>query len=677
MKISFSARMAFNNICKNYRFYIPHVLTGTGLQACFYIMLTLSMDERLKEVKGGSILPLFMGVGVAVLALLSVILLFYTNGFLMKQRKREYGLYNVLGMEKQHVGRIMLFEMLISSAVSVVLGLALGIIFYKLCSLFICRLLQTDIVLGFYYIKGITLIPSAVFFILLYLLTYLLNRINLARMKPIELLHSKNVGEKEPKIKWALLVIGILALAGGYTLALSIKDPVIAITAFFAAVFLVVIGTYCLFMAGSVFVLKSLKKNNKIYYHPARMPAISGLIYRMSHNAVGLASIAILATGVLIMISSTVSLYSGMQGTLDKNYMQHMYVAASYTSHDGTDTQIPAENMEDIILSVSEEYGCKVKSVEEQDFFCANFVMRDGKLEYCTDAYTAELSDVTEICFLAEDMYESLTGDRIDLDQDEIAICRISSDLTNLLLQDDGIELNGITFCVKKHLVHFPIGTADSNILTCYGIVVRDYGTLEEVFGNSKPENIHRVAVTYEDLDAASEFGEEITREICYDVMDFAVTHNARDRGCSITIDSLWESRENILGMYGSFLFLGILLGLVCIFATVLIIYYKQISEGYEDRERFRIMKRIGMSDCEVKRTIRTQSLTVFFLPLITAGIHNIFAFPILNRMMQLLMLSSTRLYINCTIITFAAFTLIYFLIYRMTSKTYYKIVCL
>ncbi|MBO2516201.1 MAG: cell division protein FtsX [Clostridiales bacterium] len=683
MKTGYAAKIAFNNIRKNYRFYIPHVLTGTGLQACFYIMLTLSMDKRLSQVKGGSVLPFFMTVGAAVMALLSVMLIFYTNSFLMKQRKREFGLYNVLGMEKRHIGRILFFETLYSAAASIILGLLLGVLFYKLCSLFICRLFQTDIVLGFYFIKANTLIPAAMSFIVLYFLTYIFNRISISRMKPVELLKSGASGEKEPRTKWIMLIAGIISLGAGYYQSLSIKDPLSALTWFFIAVFLVIIGTYFLFTAGSIFVLKALKKNSRFYYHAERMTAVSGLIYRMKQNAVGLASIAILATGVLIMISSTVSLYSGMQGTLDNTYAQHMYITADYVDENGETVLIPAEDMEGMIRNVSDKYSCKVLAVEEQEYFDAVYVMNGCDFELVSDqSASTDLSGLCDIYFITADMYEDLTGTRIALEDNEIAICRISSSIGHTKTPDKAVTIGGRGFIVKEHLVYFPISAGMGNVVTCYGAVLPNNEIMDAVFadqqiayGKDASHYYHRTAVTFEDIETVSKNGDDIQESLYRNIADYALEHNARNGECSTRVDSVWEAKENILGMYGALLFLGILLGLVCIFATVLIIYYKQISEGYEDRERFQIMKKIGMSDAETRKTIRTQSLFIFFLPLIVAGIHTLFAFPILNRMMQLMMLSSTGLYIICSVITYIVFAIIYLLIYRATSKTYYKIV--
>ena len=299
MKTGFFLKLARSNISKNRRFFLPRILSEAGLLCVFYIVFTLRADERILQLRGGQYIEVFMSIGTAVMMLLSVILLFYINSFLMKQRKREFGVYNILGLEKRHICRVLFHETALSSLASVVLGLAMGTLFYKLCSLLICQLLNAEIILGFYFINA--------------------RSVTIARMKPVEMLSSANVGEREPKVKWPLLVLGVLALGGGYYISLTTQNPLKALVLFFVAVILVIIGTYFLFVAGSIFVLKALKKNKRFYYNKKHMPAVSGLLYRMKQNAVGLASIAILATGVLVMISTTVSLYAGAEETVKRN----------------------------------------------------------------------------------------------------------------------------------------------------------------------------------------------------------------------------------------------------------------------------------------------------------------------------------------------------------------------
>lgn len=683
MNTGFYSKIAVSNIKKNYRFYIPHILTGAGLLGCFYIVLTLTLDQRLTNIRGGAYISLFMGIGTAVMALLSAILILYTNSFLMKQRKREFGLYNILGMEKRHVAKVIFHEMLISSCISVALGLVTGILFYKLSSLLICRLLATDIILGFYFITPKTLIPSALFFIVLYFLTYVSNLISIARMKPVELLKSSQTGEKEPKVKWLTLILGIISLGSGYYIALTTKSPLAAVELFFVAVILVIAGTYWLFTAGSIFVLKRLKKNEKYFYDKNHMTAVSGLIYRMKQNAVGLASIAILATGVLVMISTTVSLYSGMQQTLDDNYPNHLYISAGYEDNNGKFVEISEDKLADIVQKAAVEQGVKVESIENQKYLEVAYLYENGALIPDKKPFQGkDFEKVTSVTFLSQKEYKNLTGTDLDLNENEIAICRISIKVGDKGITSDSLSIGDQTFRIARVLPVFHIKVRMSATVNCYGIVVSNddvlnqiYNAQKSAYGENASEYTNQLAVTYSDPQKACEAGKAMHEAIKKEVASIASEQTGEDNSWTLKFDSLWDARDDIYGMYGALLFLGILLGLVCLFATALIIYYKQISEGYEDRTRFQIMMKIGMSSDEVKKTIHRQIIMVFFLPLVVAGVHLIFAFPILEKLLHILLLSSTWLFIGCSIVVYIIFALVYVLIYLGTAKTYYQIV--
>lgn len=680
MKLGFYSRIAADNVRKNYRFFVPRILAEAGLLGSFYIVLTLSLDERLSEMRGGDYIPVLMFLGMLVIAVQSTVLMLYINSFLMKQRKREFGLYNVLGMEKRHVGRVMFYETLICCVVSTVLGLAFGMLFYKLCSLIICNLLRTEVVFGFYFIRPATIIGAALFFVFLDLLTYFANLISLARLRPVELLSSVSTGEKEPKVRWILLIVGILTLGAGYGIAVSVKNPYKALQLFFVAVFLVIIGTYCLFVTGSVFVFKSLKKNKKFYYKKKNFTAVSGLLYRMKRNAIGLASIAILATDVLVMISTTVSLYSGMQRTLEKNYPQHYYV--SLHVYDGADSMITLDSdiVEDAIRKSAAKYGEEVKSIFHQKYFSVTYNHLDGEyIPKIPDKGSNVPSNTATFTFMTEETYVRCGGDGLGLAKDEVLICAFNA--TDEV--PTVVTIAGRHFRVRDKLTYFPIqSNITSSISHSYGMVVADDSVLEELFddqrkayGKNASEYSDRLAVTFSDVDLLDKVGEELHDDVGIRLNEYISGNMPEVQTSYISSESIWNAKESVLGLYGSFLFLGLLLGCVCLFSTVLIIYYKQISEGYEDRERFQIMKKVGMSDSEIKKTIRTQILLVFFCPLIVAGIHVCFAFPMLEKMLQIMLLSDTWLFVGCSAVTYLVFALIYVLIYSITARTYYKII--
>ena len=674
-------RMALQNIKKNYRFFVPRILTQAGLLGCYYIVYTLYKDERLRSVYGGQYLPFFMMIGIGVTALLAVILMLYTNSFLMKQRTRELGLYNVLGLEKRHVGKILFFESAISNVTGIILGTIFGMLFYKLSTLFICKLLHVDSVLGFYYLKSNTIISTILFFVVIDVFTYTINLINLARMKPVELIASAHTGEKEPKVKWVLLILGTITLAAGYYLALATKNPISALPVFFLAVILVMIGTYFLFVTGTIFVLKRLKSNDKYYYNKKHMTAVSGLLYRMKQNAVGLASICILSTGVLVAVSTTVSLYTGMEDMLSSKYKQELYVRAQYRDLNDNHVYIPGDVVIKAVEKSAAENDVKIERVINQRFLDVVYKYEDGKFTY---EYTpGNFSGLSDILFLTQDAYKENCDVELNLKKGQVAFCSINVGDAKLF-NEKTLKLGDQEFEIAQFLNYYPISSDTISFMTCFGVVVPDEETINNIYeiqnaayGDYADDFMERVAVKYADKNLACDKGNAITKVISSEIHKYIYAQSDFEEGNNIYIklDSLWETQDTFYGMYGTFLFLGILLGLVFLFATTLIIYYKQISEGYEDRKRFQIMEKIGMSQGEVKGSIRNQILLVFFLPLVVAGIHICFAFPLLTRLLNLLLLPKVSLFVLCTCITFFVFATVYVVIYSITAKTYYKIV--
>ena len=675
------ARMAAQNIRSNYRFFVPRILTEAGLLGCFYIVYTLACDDRMRTLKGGDYLPFFMLIGAAVIALLSLILMLYTNSFLMKQRKREFGLYNVLGLEKRHIGKLLALESAVSSILGIVLGILFGMLFYKLCSLLVCRLLGVPSILGFYYISAKTILPAALGFALFDLVTYGINRISIARMKPIELMASAHTGEREPRVRWLLLLLGVLCLGGGYYLAVATGNPLEALKLFFIAVFLVIFGTYFLFIAGTTFVLQRLKGNERYYYNKKHMTAVSGLLYRMKQNAVGLASICILATGVLVMISTTVSLYAGSEDSLNANYPQELYLSVSYESTDGGTKAIGAAALEDIVTAAAQRADLPIRAVDRQTYLAVAYAFEDGVCT--TERNLSNWTSATYFFFMTAEDYSFMTGEALDLAQDEIAFCVINADARSEY-SGDAFTLGGTTYRIARYLPSYPVNTSIISTLSRYGVVVADETVLNTIdaqqraaYGADCSEPTERLCVAFADRAQARESGRAIDPEIADGVYAYIDAQGDAAPGGEVYINSdrLWDSAEAIYGMYGSFLFLGILLGLVCLFATALIIYYKQISEGYEDRGRYQIMEKIGMSQKEVRDSIKSQVLLVFFLPLAAALFHICFAFPMLTKLLQLLLLTRTSLFMLCTALTFGVFALVYVVIYSVTARTYYKIV--
>ena len=684
MKRGFYFRLAVENIRKHGRLYIPRMLAEAGLLGCFYIMITLAMDDRMSEALGGAYLSAFMAFGAVVIGLLSLILILYVNGFLLKQRKGEYGLYNVLGMEKRHIVRVLFCESCVASALSILLGLCFGALFYKACSLLICRLMRAKVVAGFYYLNAATLLFPAAVFLALDALAFLIGGVAIHRMKPVELLAGRHTGEREPKVKWLLLALGVVTLGAGYYIALTTQSPLEAIVLFFAAVILVIIGTYCLYVTGTTFVLKGLKRNRRYYYEARHMPAVSGLLFRMKQNAVGLASIAVLATGVLCLISTTVSLYAGVEDTLDATYPRQLYLSA-YRKDGEAITHFSGDRLTAIVARAAGESGLEIEGTESERFLNVSYLMEGNALLTREEAGSQwDLEKLTDAIYITEDTYTQLRGQRVtltgpkalDLKDGEIAFCRIATTVNNIGPAPKALTVAGREYAIKTYVDYFPVQGRTGTVVNVVGVVVANDDVLDDIYRAQKAaygayasEFSSRIGVSFADGEAASAAGDALSRSIveqlkaeCPDGLDY-------------TLDTRWETEHNLLDMYGTFLFLGILLGFVCLFSTVLIIYYKQISEGYDDRERFQIMQKIGMEAREVKRVIGSQLVLQFFLPLATAALHTAVAFPILLKLLRILMLANTGLFVLCTLVTFAVFALAYVAVYLLTARTYYKIV--
>ena len=684
----FFPKMAAGNLVRNRRFEFPYLLTGLITVAMFYNMTFLTFHEELKNMPGGATIPTIMNLGTMVVGLFAVIFLLYTNTFLMKRRHKEIGLYNILGMSKRHIAVVMLWETVYTCLITVVGGLLLGILLSKLMLLLLYKILFFSVSFGFmvsWKSVGIT----AVLFVAIYLVALLLNLLHVHLSKPVELLKGGSVGEKEPKTKVLLAILGVVTLGAGYYIAITTESPLEALMLFFLAVILVIIGTYFLFVAGSIFVLKALKKNKRFYYNKKHMPAVSGLLYRMKQNAVGLASIAILATGVLVMISTTVSLYAGAEETVKRNYPQDYYLSARYLQWSDEGQLLHSEDMprETLLRAVergAEKNGLTIKKMDFQEYLTVSYKNENGGL-YCRQAggnAADSLKGLSVMTYITQEMYRSLGGEALNLAENEIAVCPM--DIRQRDFDRTEIAIEGDNYQVKTVLPEFPVRSGMEEVSTnCYGVVVADesvlarlYAQQKQVYGNAASDYTRRIAASFAGRGANGDVGEKLERDVEAYLKEAAFPQQ-QEPGESLVItgNTVWGARESVTAMCGALLFLGIILGLVCLFATVLIVYYKQISEGYEDRVRFQIMQKVGMSRREVKSTINSQVLLVFFLPLVVAGMHLAFAFPILEKVLHILLLSSTSLFVVCSLVTFGVFAAVYTLIYMATARTYYKIV--
>ena len=676
---NFYIKTAITNLKKNARLYIPQIISGAVMFSIFYIMLALTTEDTLLRARGARYIPTFMSIGCVIIVLLSIVMAFYSNGFLMKQRRREYGLYNVLGLEKKHVILIMFIENVISFLGQLIIGVVIGICFYRLSTLIISKIIKISSLADSKFFSPIVLLVSIIVFGFIFVLTLIYNVISVLRLNPVDLLKASATGEKEPKVKWLLFILGILCLSVGYVMALIIESPVTAMFGFFAAVILVIFGTYFLFTAGSIFVLKGLKKNKNYYYRPDHMISISGMLYRMKQNAAGLASIALLATGVLIMISTTVAMYGGVEKSIEQQYPQDVYFKVYFFNREpeGENRRISYDEAETLFRKSADEAGLNVTMFTEEKYFETGYIL-DGNELKCemsnpdtSTYYESGLSDprVKCITFLDTECYNTLTGNRLELSNDEMALGSLGSGSWN----PASIKIADMELTNKETIENPPISSEVASVVDCYLMVVNEenfekiFKDQEEKYGNYASQMTIRFAANVE--------GPEENLSELYSIFVDKASALTDDYYTNVNWSSAEGMRNDLYDMNGSLMFLGMLLSLVCLISTAIIIYYKQISEGYEDRNNFQIMQKVGLTKEEIKKTIGNQILTVFFLPLIIAGIHTIVAYPMVKNIMKLFAMASEQMLLSCIGIVFAIFALVYVVIYRITAKTYYKIV--
>ena len=594
---------------------------------------------------GQNTLKICLQYATGVIIVFAVIFLFYTNSFLIKRRKKEIGVYNILGMGKRHIARMMAVETILTAGISILGGLVFGIIFGKLMYLLLLKILHNSVDMQFS-VNGTAIVQTVILFAGIFLLTYLYNILQIQLVNPVELLHGGNQGEKEPKSRWLLVIVGVAALGNGYWIALTTEAPLEALLKFFVAVVCVIIGTYALFIAGSIVVLKILRKNKAYYYNPKHFTSVSGMIYRMKQNGAGLANICVLSTMVLVMVSTTVSLYAGMEDILDSRFPRDVSIVCNEA-----DTN-KEETLQRLIKEQCEKAGVKITDRVRYRYGSMNAVLKGNNLEKVEQYYPDNHFYYVEM--ITQEEYNRIEKQNVSLKEQEILTYT-----TNGKCGKKQINIAGQNYQVKKELSEMtsqPKSTAEM------------YKTLYIVFANA--EQIERI----ESFSYADKFnlkGDDGKQKETLEQIQNEFYEKFPDG----TMESRMLSRSSFYELYGGLFFIGIYLGSMFIMATVLIIYYKQISEGYDDRERYQIMQKVGMSKKEVKRSIRSQVLSVFFLPLVVAVIHVAVAFKVMTKILGVLNLTNVSLFAVCTIITIAVFAVFYIIVYSITAKEYYRIV--
>lgn len=654
MNNSFYFKIAWTNLKKNSKIYVPYILACICAVITYYVMDSILLNEGLKGFRGADQLVMILRAGVVIIGIIVVIFLFYINSFLIKRRKKEIGIYNVLGMEKKHIARVLSIETIIIALVSLILGVLGGTILGKLLFLILIKLLRLKEVLTFS-ISPIAIYNTFKLFSLIFLAILIANLCSVKANSPMELLRGGNKGEKEPKASVVVAILGIIILATGYIMAITIDSPIKSFPTFFIATILVIIGTYITFVSGSIIFLKKLKKNKKFFYKTNNFVSVSGMLYRMKQNAVGLASICILSTAVLITLSTTISLYAGQEESLKIKYPYDIEIGIDKTVNN---------DIFDVLTYAREEgmsNNVKVKDFAEYDTL-ELLGFKDGNSFSSTNIDVSNVSNIKGITLYTEEEFNKIEGKEENLEDNEVLVFSVGEKFNN-----SEVIINNNKFKVKKELEKIKIANENKNdFIEEFIIVVKDnfiIDTIEKsVDENSFKKSRHNVAF---DVDGSQDDIMELLNEVKSKINEYDET----------VMEDIFTDREEFYSVNGGFIFLGSFIGLLFIIGTVLIIYYKQISEGYDDSERFKIMQKVGMSKLEVKRTINKQILMVFFLPPLIAIVHIMFAFKIIIKLLSLFGMYSTSTLIIATCCTIFVFLILYIIVYRLTYRVYYKIV--
>lgn len=664
-------KLAKTNLSNNKPFYIPYIISSIITVAMLYMMSFLSDNKGLNKIMGADSLAIIFRLGVGIIVIFSYIFLFYTNSFIIKRRKKEIGVYNILGMEKRHLSKVLFVETIYSAIISLVCGIIVGIAFSKFILMVLYGIIGIHKTVEFFVnIHGIIL--CVVSFGILFLLTFLYNFMQIKLANPIELLRGTNVGEREPKTKIFMTIVGVVCLAIAYYIAITTENPLNVLTLFFVAVLLVIIGTFALFTAGSIALLKLLRNNKKFYYNKRHFMAVSGMLYRMKQNAAGLASICILSTMVLVVISTTVSMYVGIQDELMARYPNDVCVTVDYNSVIDKSSEIEKAIFDEID-------SAEVKNKKAFSYLSV-FVGQKGD-GFTTDKEHLSYQNSYLFYILSKDDFIKIDNsfkDKIgNISKGEAVV------VLNKKYDKKDIKIFGKNYKVNKSFEH----TEDNDLyvistLNGLGYIILDndesvqelYDVQEKMLGKGANYYTNKIRFDFKS-------GNKKQKAAAYKKIDNAVkkyfkeNKNDKKEISSYWVESRQENEQNFYLLYGGLFFLGIFLGTMFLMVTVMIIFYKQITEGYDDRERYQILEKVGMSSREVKDTIKSQIRIVFVLPIFAAAVHVTAAFPMVNRILKMLNFNNEKLFAGCLAATIIVFAVIYYLVFKVTSRAYYKIV--
>lgn len=657
----FYLKLASTNLKKNHRGYLPFLISMLFLVAINTMTQVIVNNEGMRALPGGDSASSMFGLGHIVIMIFTVIFSFYTNSFLLKQRKKELGLYNILGLGKRELYQLMIWESFLSFFIVLITGLITGVVLSKLAFLVLRRLISVGNEFVF------QLLPESLGFVFLlflgiFFLLLLINCWQIKKTNPISLLHGSKKGEQEPKARWIIAILGLVFLGSGYGIAVTIDSPISALTLFFVAIILVILGTYCLFMAGSIALLKLLKRNERFYYKTNHFISISSMMHRMKQNAAGLASICILSTMVLVTAATTGSLFFGQKNVENTRYPRDVMIST---------VQQP-EKVKAAIEAVSAEKQAPItKQVYLTSTKSIMFQPKNGnyQLTPLEDFYNSKSATIALISFMTAQEYAKHTDETVNLKDDEIYFYPVSGDVDG-----NQLKLEDQKFKIKKRINKFPGINQQIELTDSFVVILANQSVLEQCLSDWFPKKAV-AAENYPEYNFM--FNTDLKGE--KNQLDFAQTlRNQLNQ-------QLGDSQVRIVDKYtfvsenkiftGGFFFLGIIFGATFILATALIIYYKQISEGIDDRERFEILQKVGMSHREVKKVIRSQVMMVFSFPLVVAVIHLGFAFPLIKKLLVLFGLVNWKLFLLVCVIVTVIFAILYFVVYRLTARSYYQLV--
>ena len=656
----FYSKFALNNLVKNKRFILPYILSTIFTIASFYILTSLSLGKNLDKLPQGiSATKQVLGFGVIVIAIFSAIFLFYTYSFLIKRRVREFGLYSVLGMTKKQIARILILETIFIAVITLVFGLAFGLLFDKLMLLVLLKLFTAGVSFGF------VITPIAVFLTILlfggiFFLLLIYTVIKISRLKIVALLKEENNGEREPKARLILAILGLGLTGYGYYLAQTIQNPIKAITMFFIAVLAVIFGTYLIFMAVSITVLKLMKNNKTFYYKPKNFISVSGLLYRMKRNAVGLANICILSTMVLVTMGTTSALYAGSEEAYNTRFPRDIIING-YRSTEGKLAEI-----EKNVKKATQDAGVEVKDLVSYNMLNVVGHLNGTEINYVSE-FTGSFDKIKSIVVLELKDYNKVSKEQKTLNTGE----------TLLFIDKKGkyeaneITVQGVNLKIKEKLTDFPgaLGTAAANVIDTYYVVVKDNADVKKIESALKKK-----------LNMSDEEG-EVYNYVGFNISDKTkeakVIENFKqlEKESNINIEGKAENETNFKGFYASFLFIGVFISMIFVVSQVVIMYYKQISEGYDDKGKFGIMRKVGLTDRQIKQSIRSQVLMIFFAPLAIATLHTVVAYPFIEKILKLFLATDNNVFLIALAVTIAVFAVFYLIVYLITSRIYYRII--